>query len=113
MKTWLVMTSLLLGLSAHAETQAVDLFTGTLEKNGSEWVLKRCDTAKSRYLLRDSNGEARAVEALLALQNTKPNEVITVSLLASYHAQNGQHRLHIASVQGRKQGSCHLDALFD
>lgn len=113
MKTWLLMTSLLLGLSAHAETQAVDLFTGTLEKNGSEWMLKRCDAAKSRYLLRDSNGEASGVEALLALQNARPQEVITVSLLAGYHAQDGQHSLHIASVQGRKQGSCHLDALFD
>ncbi|RKQ53358.1 hypothetical protein C8E02_3294 [Vogesella indigofera] len=113
MKTWLVMTSLLLGLSAHAETQALDLFTGTLEKNGSEWMLKRCDIAKSRYLLRNTNGEASGVEALLALQNTKPNEVITVALLASYHAQDSQHSLHIASVQGRKQGSCHLDALFD
>ncbi len=93
----------------HSGAVARDLYIGTLSVEAGKAILKRCDIAENRYVLRDApDNETNAVAKLLKSGLSAYGEVI-----GTYDEDNGVSRLAVHAIDNITPGkSCHLgDAL--
>lgn len=95
----------------HSGAVARDLYIGTLSVEAGKAVLKRCDIAENRYVLRDApDSETNAVAKLL-----KSDLPVYGQVIGSYDEDDGIGRLAVHAIENVTPGkSCHLgDALAD
>lgn len=113
MKAWFAAFCALSSLAAVSRAEPPDQFAGTLQKEGAQWVLTRCDLVKHRYLLRDADGQAEGFDALLPAEAKRADSAVTVAMAARYLQRDDGDALRVSRVLSVQPGSCHLDALFD
>lgn len=113
MKAWPAALCALSSLAATSQAEPPGQFVGTLQKEGAQWVLTRCDLVKRRYLLRDADGQAKGLDALLPAEAKRADGAVTVAVAARYLQLDDGDALRVSRVLSAQPGSCHLDALFD
>ena len=105
----------LVGIAMLSATPAVgqDLYIGTVEIQGDQVVLNRCDLAQNRYVLRDRQAERDKPVAKLREQLKTLKAPIYVEVFGQYAEQGEDNALDVIGLENIKPGkSCHLtDAL--
>ena len=100
----------LFGWSGSA--QAGELFTGTLEINGDQPYLVRCDLVKNTYRVVDRNGDSTVWLAELKRLGVGRVEAMMTGAIGEAEMRGEEVILKVEDLGEVKPGSCHLDSMF-
>lgn len=92
---------------------AQDLYVGTVEVQGGQVILNRCDLVQNRYVLRDRPAERDKLVAKLRERLKTLKAPVYVEVFGQYAEQGDDNALDVIGLENIKGGkSCHLtDAL--